>query len=51
MGSQGVKGTSMLSQGVKVYVRGVPGGQVGRLEGPRGSMGRSEESHRINGQS
>ena len=36
---------------VKVYVRGVPGGQVGRLEGPSGSMGRSEESHRINGQS
>ena len=41
----------MLSQGVKVYVRGVPGDQVGRLEGPSGSMGRSEESHRINGQS
>ena len=37
--------------GVKVYVRGVPGGQVGQLEGPSGSMGRSEESHRINGQS
>ena len=36
---------------VKVYVRGVPGDQVGRLEGPSGSMGRSEESHRINGQS